>query len=132
MTETWRVVFEGGDVREVSVRRGDDFGCEATCPEWAASAVEWVGAADDVTPRRAVAALAATWRRRDLVEILAPGDLSRAQLVAEIATLKARRAACLDELADMAARCERGSWDADGRPVEEGDAGPSEPREGAR
>ena len=74
-TETWRVVCASGEVREVFVNH-DDLG------PWTAECPALFGTECGITPWAAVVRLTLRWPDRSR-EILAPGELSRAELIAE-------------------------------------------------
>mgnify|MGYP006935496767 FL=1 len=82
MAETWRVVLRDGSVREVMVVSGD------TQPPWTAEAPALFGTEHGVTPWAAVVRLTLRWGTRHR-EILAPGELTRAELAARLATATA-------------------------------------------
>jgi len=90
MAETWRVVDETGAAHEVTVERR---GAGAEERWWAYNgtreALSYRGA------RHAVTHLGQSW---GVVEVLAPGAISRADLAAEVAHLEGRRGALLAEI----------------------------------
>lgn len=100
--ETWRVVCQGGEVREVAVTHDGRL--------WRAQVRHASGTvvADEMaaTPRQAVACLCGKWAW-PVVEILVPGEVSRAELMATIDALRANTAALGEEVASLeAARAE--------------------------
>jgi hypothetical protein len=91
MSETWQVVDETGAAHEVAV----DEGCGPS-PSWWAETPD-VARRSHVGPRDAVVlvAQACEWA---VVEVLAPGAVSWADIAAEVAHLEARRGALLAEI----------------------------------
>ena len=74
-TETWRVVLVSGEAREVLVNH-DDLG------PWTAECPALFGTECGITPWAAVVRLTLRWPDRSR-EILAPGEASRAELIAQ-------------------------------------------------
>lgn len=107
MAETWRVVLASGEVREVRVEALDDGGFEA---RWGDCDVE-----SDDSEHDAVLWLAScfSW---GAVEILAPGELTRAELRAQVEAYAA-------QLAPMARVVDvlRAAAVASGHPAADGD-----------
>jgi hypothetical protein len=91
MSETWAVVDETGAAHEVAV----DEGRGSTRSWWAATPD--VARRSHASARDAVVlvAQACEWA---VVEVLAPGAISRADLAADVAHLEARRGALLAEV----------------------------------
>ena len=83
--ETWRVVLDDGNVREVFVERDGDV-CAASV---AGHPIRFLSP----IPRRAVVAMAQCWPVR---EVLAPGEMTRDEAIA--AAVAAEREACIDDV----------------------------------
>lgn len=81
MAETWRVVLASGEVRSYRTERVDYPGEPSL---WRARGDGWLTpGAYALTERAAVCAASSTVPASDLVEILAPGELTRAELRAQ-------------------------------------------------
>ena len=94
MSETWRVVLESGEVREVCVksRRGVDR--DGTL-EYIASLGERESWA--YTPRTAIMQCAMRWGCPGVVEILAPGEPTRAELAERVREACAERCEVIED-----------------------------------
>ena len=91
MSETWAVVDEAGERHEVAVDEGRG------------SARSWWAATPDVARRshasaRAAVVLVAQACGWSIAEVLAPGQVGREEMAAEVAHLGARRGALLAEV----------------------------------
>lgn len=90
MAETWRVVLASGEVRSYTTERVDYPGEPSL---WRARGEGWrAPGAYALTERAAVCAAASTVPASDLVEILAPGELARAEILAGVEAYAAQLA----------------------------------------
>jgi hypothetical protein len=91
MSETWQVVDEAGAAHEVAV----DEGRGSTHSWWAATPDVARRSHDSARAAVVLVAQACGWA---VVEVLAPGAVSWADIAAEVAHLEARRGALLAEI----------------------------------
>lgn len=92
MAETWRVVLASGEVREVCVEPHDSDWSDSREVRYFARWAKRFAGGD--TPRDAIVRLASDRRGVDgwpVAEILAPGEATRAELVAQLAAVTAER-----------------------------------------
>ena len=92
MSEQWAVVDEAGVIHEVDVSEG-----RTGSPPWVAHVADGT-ARRSLTSARGAVVLMAQARGWGVAEVLAPGQVGREEMAAEIARLEARRGALLEEV----------------------------------